>query len=97
LRSSSETFIFNGDIIVSTIGLNDQLSGNADPQLGGGIIMTPVDIPIWINIIVAIGIAILTITVAYFSLVLGGRQLELGENEQVVLYGRAAKPVYGKY
>jgi hypothetical protein len=59
--------------------------------------MTLVDIPLWINIIVVIGIGILVITVVYFSLIKENRQLDLGEKEQVVLYGKEAKPIYGKY
>jgi hypothetical protein len=56
-----------------------------------------VDIPLWINIIVAIGICVLIIIVAYFALVKENKQLDLGEKEQVVLYGAEAKPIYGKY
>jgi hypothetical protein len=56
-----------------------------------------VDIPLWINIIVSIGICVLTITVVYFALIKENKQLDLGEKEQVVLYGAEAKPIYGKY
>jgi hypothetical protein len=56
-----------------------------------------VNIPLWINIIVAIGICVLIITVAYFALIKEIKQLDLGEKEQVVLYGAKAKPIYGKY
>jgi hypothetical protein len=56
-----------------------------------------VDIPLWVNIIVAIGICILVISVVYFAIILGNKQLDLGEKEQVVLYGAEAKPIYGKY
>lgn len=59
--------------------------------------MTSIDIPLWINIIVALGICILVIAIVYFALVLGNSQLDLGEKEQVVLYGKEAKPLRGKY
>jgi hypothetical protein len=59
--------------------------------------MAPVEIPLLINIIVAIGICILTIAVVYFTLIVGNKQLDLGEKEQVVLYGKETKPIYGKY
>jgi hypothetical protein len=59
--------------------------------------MTPVEIPPLVNIIVAIGICILTIAIVYFTLIIGNKQLDLGEKEQVVLYGKEAKPIYGKY
>jgi hypothetical protein len=60
--------------------------------------MNPVEIPpLFVNIIVAIGICILIITVVYFALIKENKHLDLGEKEQVVLYGKEAKPIYGKY
>jgi len=59
--------------------------------------MTPVDIPLLVNIIVAIGICLLTIIVVYFALIVGNKVLDLGEKEEIELYGRKAKPVFGRY
>jgi hypothetical protein len=49
------------------------------------------------GIIVGVGISLLAIIVVYFALVIGHKQLELGEEEELILYGRKAKPKYGKY
>ena len=59
--------------------------------------MIPVDIPLFINIVVAIGICLLTIVVVYFALIVGHRVLDLGEKEEIELYGRKAKPIFGRY
>ena len=59
--------------------------------------MTPVDIPLLVNILVAIGICLLTIAVVYFALIVGHKELDLGEKEEIVLYGRKAKPIFGRY
>jgi hypothetical protein len=59
--------------------------------------MTPIEIPPLVNIIVAIGICILAISIVYFALIKGSKQMDLGKKEQVVLYGKEAKPIYGKY
>jgi hypothetical protein len=56
-----------------------------------------VDIPLFIDIIVAVGITLLAIIIFFFALVVGHKQLELGEEEELILYGRKAKPKYGKY
>jgi hypothetical protein len=57
----------------------------------------PVDIPLFIGIVVGVGISLLAIIIVYFALVVGHKQLELGEEEELILYGRKAKPKYGKY
>jgi hypothetical protein len=59
--------------------------------------MTPVDIPLLVNIVVAIGICLLTISVVYFALIVGHKILDLGEKEEIELYGRKAKPIFGRY
>jgi hypothetical protein len=59
--------------------------------------MTPVDIPLLVNIVVAIGICLLTISVVYFALIVGNKVLDLGEKEEIELYGRKAKPIFGRY
>ena len=43
----------------------------------------------------ATGICVLIIIVSYLALVKENKQLDLGEKEQVVLYGAEAKPIYG--
>ena len=57
--------------------------------------MTLVDIPLVIDVVVAIGIGILTIAVVYFALIVGYKQLDLGEKEETVTYGKNTKPIYG--
>jgi hypothetical protein len=59
--------------------------------------MTLVDIPLAINVAVAIGISILIILMLYFALIIAPKQLDLGEKEETVLYGRNTKPMHGKY
>ena len=59
--------------------------------------MIPVDIPLFINIVVAIGICLLTIVVVYFALIVGHNVLDQGEKEEIELYGRKAKPIFGRY
>lgn len=53
--------------------------------------MAPIYIPAFLNVLVAIGIAILTIMVTYYSLIKGHCQMELGEEEEMVVYGRMTK------
>jgi hypothetical protein len=53
--------------------------------------MTTIYIPAVINMLVAIGIALLTFAVTYYSLIKGHKQLNLGEKEEVVIYGRQIK------
>ena len=55
----------------------------------------PVDIPPLVSMAVAIGIGILTIAVVYFALIVGKKQLDLGEKEETVTYGKNTKPIYG--
>jgi|MudIll2142460700_1097286.scaffolds.fasta_scaffold1194268_1 hypothetical protein len=57
--------------------------------------MAIVEIPFVINIVVAIGIVVLAISAAYFGLVKGNKQLDLGDKEDIVLYGKNPKPIYG--
>jgi hypothetical protein len=59
--------------------------------------MIPVDIPLLVNIVVATGISLLTIAVAYFALIVGHKVLDQGENEEMELYGRKARPIFGRY
>ena len=59
--------------------------------------MTLVEIPLAIAAIVAIGIVVLTIAVTYFAIVKNYKQLELGEKEDTVIYGRDTKPIHGSY
>jgi hypothetical protein len=59
--------------------------------------MTLVDIPFAINVIVAIGISILIILMLYFTLIVAPKQMDLGEKEETVCYGRNTKPIYGTY
>lgn len=53
--------------------------------------MAPIYIPALLNVLVAIGIALLTIVVTYYSLIKGHNQLDLGEEEEIVVYGRKTK------
>jgi hypothetical protein len=53
--------------------------------------MTPIYISAVINVLVAIWIALLTIVVTYYSLIKGHKQLNLGEEEEIVVYGRKTK------
>jgi hypothetical protein len=57
----------------------------------------PVDIPLFMGIIVGVGISLLAIIVVYFALVIGHKQLELGEKEETALYGKNSKPTRGTY
>ena len=59
--------------------------------------MISVDIPLFVNIVVVSGICLLTIAVAYFALIVGHKVLDLGEKEEIELYGREARPIFGKY
>ena len=59
--------------------------------------MTIVDMPPSVNVLVAIGICLLTVAVVYFALIVGHKELDLGEEEEVMLYGRKAKPIFGRY
>jgi hypothetical protein len=59
--------------------------------------MTLVDIPLAINVIVAIGISILIILMLYLTLIVAPKQMDLGEKEETVLYGRNSKPIRGTY
>ena len=59
--------------------------------------MTPVDISPLFQIGVALGIIVLVIAVLYFSLIAGHQQLDLGKEEEMVLYGKNTKPLAGKY
>lgn len=57
--------------------------------------MELVEIPSFINMAVAIGMGILAIAVSYFALIVNHKQLDLGEKEDTVTYGRNTKPIYG--
>jgi hypothetical protein len=57
--------------------------------------MTLVEIPFVINMIVAIGLVVLTIAVAYFAIAKNHKQMDLGEKEDSVIYGKNTKPIYG--
>ena len=57
--------------------------------------MTLVDIPPLINTAVAIGMGVLIIVVFYFALIVGHKQLNLGEKEETICYGKNTKPIYG--
>jgi hypothetical protein len=57
--------------------------------------MTLVEIPPVIDVVVAIGIVVLTIAAIYFAIVKNFKQLELGEKEDTVIYGRNTKPIHG--
>ena len=59
--------------------------------------MTLVDIPPLINMALAIGMGILTIVVFYFALIVGHKQLDLGEKEETVCCGRNTTPICGTY
>ena len=59
--------------------------------------MTLVDIPLAINVAVAIGISILTILMLYFTLIVAPKQMDLGEKEETVIYGKNTKPIHGTY
>lgn len=59
--------------------------------------MALVDIPLAIDVAVAIGISILVIIMLYFTLIVAPKQMDLGENEETVLYGRNTKPIRGTY
>jgi hypothetical protein len=59
--------------------------------------MTSVDIPPFVNIIVAAWICILTITLGYYAIIKGSKWMDLGEKEELVLCGKETKPRYGKY
>jgi hypothetical protein len=59
--------------------------------------MTLVDIPLVINVAVAIGISILTILMLYFTLIVAPKQMDLGEKEETVIYGKNTKPIHGTY
>ncbi len=59
--------------------------------------MTLVDIPLAINLAVAIGISILIILMLYFALIVAPKQMNLGEKEETLLYGRNTKPIRGTY
>jgi hypothetical protein len=37
----------------------------------------------------------LAISAAYFGLVKGNKQMDLGDKEDIVLYGKNPKPIYG--
>ena len=57
--------------------------------------MALIDIPLAINVAVAIGISILVILMLYLTLIVAPKQLELGEKEETVLYGKNSKPIHG--
>jgi len=57
--------------------------------------MTLVDIPPLINTAVAIGMGVLIIVVFYFALIVGHKQLDLGEKKEKICYGKNTKPIYG--
>ncbi len=59
--------------------------------------MALVDIPLAIDVAVAIGISILVIIMLYFTLIVAPKQMDLGEKEETVLYGRNTKPIHGTY
>ena len=59
--------------------------------------MTLVDIPQAINVAVAIVISILTILMLYFTVIVAPKQMDLGEKEETVLYGKNSKPIHGTY
>ena len=59
--------------------------------------MTLVDIPPAIDVVVAIGIGIFVISMLYITLIVAPKQMDLGEKEETVLYGRNTKPIYGSY
>lgn len=56
--------------------------------------MVSLYIPALLNVLVAIGIALLAIVVTYYSLIKGHNQLDLGKEEDVVVYGRRIKHQY---
>jgi hypothetical protein len=59
--------------------------------------MTLVDIPFAIDVAVAIGISILAICMLYITLIVAPKQMDLGEKEETVLYGKNTKPIRGTY
>jgi uncharacterized membrane protein len=59
--------------------------------------MAVAEIPLVINVVVAIGIAVLTILMLYFAVMVAPKQMDLGEKEDAVLYGTSTKPLYGSY
>ena len=59
--------------------------------------MDPVYISPLFEMAVAIGMIVLTIAVLYYTFIVGRIQLDLGKEEEIVLYGRNTKPVAGKY
>ena len=65
------------------------------PQYSDGDKMALIDIPSAINVAVAIGISVLAIIMLYFTLIVSPKQLELGEKEETVLYGKNTKPIHG--
>ena len=54
--------------------------------------MADAEIPFVINVVVAIGIIVLTIAAAYFGLGKGRKQLDLGEKEDMAICGKNPKP-----
>ena len=59
--------------------------------------MAVAEIPLVINVVVAIGIAVLTILMLYFAVMVAPKQMDLGEKEEEVLYGKSTKPLHGSY
>jgi len=59
--------------------------------------MTLIEMPLAIDVVVAIGISILTIYMLYITLIVSPKQMDLGEKEETVLYGRNTKPMHGTY
>jgi uncharacterized membrane protein len=59
--------------------------------------MAVAEIPLVINVVVAIGIAVLTILMLYFAVMVAPKQMDLGEKEEAVLYGKSTKPLHGSY
>lgn len=59
--------------------------------------MDPVYISPLFVMAVYIGMIVLTIAVLYYTFIVGRKQLDLGKEEEIVIYGRNTKPVAGKY
>ena len=59
--------------------------------------MTLIEMPLAINVVVAIGISILVICMLYITLIVAPKQTDLGEKEETVLYGRNTTPICGTY
>jgi len=56
-----------------------------------------INIPLAINIVVAIGISILAIYFLYFTVIVAPKLMDLGEKEEDMVYGKSTKPLHGSY